>query len=387
MKRRELSYYYAIYRAMNMDSAGTKLPYGLCKEEGIDVPEGTKPSEAWKLLEGETGVSVGEVFSKAKEEGSPKKAFESSKGGGKFKISTQKGFYNLPKYHGNYDGYELSKGYSLNDGLKAADKVMGNLKHGIGKTNTKLLSPNSMGSLAQHLAKEGGISKRREQLHKAIIGHALDGVEKPNGKPTYTFMGGGPASGKTTVLHSGGVGYIPGMKEAVYIDPDDIKTQIPEYQMALKDKDSRAGAYCHEESGLIGRRLEWVARENGYNIVSDGTGDKSVQNMKDRIKKARDAGMTVNGMYCTCDVEEAVKRSYERFEKTGRLVPESNVRSTHASVSQIFPQIASDFDHVELWDTDGDVPVKIAECNYGEKIKVLDKDKYQKFLDKGKYYG
>lgn len=98
MNKDELKYYYAMYQAMEgirLDAdaeeseennreeksggAGTHIPYGLCKAEGIDVPNGTKPSGAWKLLEGKTGVSAEEVFKKIKDKGTPKQAFEDAK--------------------------------------------------------------------------------------------------------------------------------------------------------------------------------------------------------------------------------------------------------------------------------------------------------------------
>ena len=84
----------------------------------------------------------------------------------------------------------------------------------------------------------------------------------------------------------------------------------------------------------------------------------------------------------TCPTEVAVESSRQRGEKTERFVPEEIVRKTHSKVSHIFPQIASQFDHVELWDrTDGE-PRLIASCNRGEKIKVHDEKAYKAFLDK-----
>ena len=62
----------------------TRLPYGLCKKYGIDVPPGTTPREAWELLKGK-GVNPKEEYRKLKERGekkerSGKKEPEGSKG-------------------------------------------------------------------------------------------------------------------------------------------------------------------------------------------------------------------------------------------------------------------------------------------------------------------
>ena len=49
----------------------TRLPYGLCKKYGIDVPPGTTPREAWELLKGK-GVNPKEEYRKLKERGERK---------------------------------------------------------------------------------------------------------------------------------------------------------------------------------------------------------------------------------------------------------------------------------------------------------------------------
>ena len=49
----------------------TRLPYGLCKSAGIDTT-GMTPSEAWKALEGETGVGAKEAYGKLEKYGSAK---------------------------------------------------------------------------------------------------------------------------------------------------------------------------------------------------------------------------------------------------------------------------------------------------------------------------
>ena len=51
----------------------TRLPYGLCKKYGIEVPPGTTPYEAWELLKGK-GVNPKEEYRKLKERGEGKAA-------------------------------------------------------------------------------------------------------------------------------------------------------------------------------------------------------------------------------------------------------------------------------------------------------------------------
>ena len=79
-----------------------------------------------------------------------------------------------------------------------------------------------------------------------------------------------------------------------------------------------------------------------------------------------------------------MQRSIDRGKRTKRNVPLDQVRSIHKKVSQIFPQVAKEFDHVKLFDTaQGGKPVLIAECELGGEIKVHDQKLYDAFLAKG----
>lgn len=49
----------------------TRLPYALCKKEGIDT-SGMTPAEAWKALEGKTGAKAKDEYAKLKDRGTPK---------------------------------------------------------------------------------------------------------------------------------------------------------------------------------------------------------------------------------------------------------------------------------------------------------------------------
>ncbi len=50
---------------------GTRLPYALCKKEGIDTT-GMTPSEAWQALESKTGAKAKDEYAKLKDRGTPR---------------------------------------------------------------------------------------------------------------------------------------------------------------------------------------------------------------------------------------------------------------------------------------------------------------------------
>ena len=128
-----------------------------------------------------------------------------------------------------------------------------------------------------------------------------------------------------------------------------------------------------------------AAFDNGYDCTLDGTGDGSVEGVKDKIKQARDRGYEVNACYVTCPTEQALKQAKDRAKRTGRNVREDTVKGIHREVSKIFPQVANEFDHCALFDTSdhSKPPVLIAECERGGEIRIVDQERYDAFIAKG----
>lgn len=244
-------------------------------------------------------------------------------------------------------------------------------------------------SVNKYLQKDGTLTAEREAIHQAAIDKLFAGKKPvPAGEQkVFTFLGGGSASGKGNFTREGQSDFygIPNNKQQATIDADEMKKEIPEYNdMADREK---AASFAHEESSALAKRAMEAAFANGYNCTLDGTGDGSVKGVLKKIQQARNAGYKVEGCYCTRDIEAALQSNLERAQKTGRKVQTDSVINIHKKVSEIFPQVASEFDHVRLYDHNGSEPVLIAECYRGQEIKVLDKKAYQKFLDKANYKG
>ena len=247
-------------------------------------------------------------------------------------------------------------------------------------------APNTLGDNCMEVDGKLVLTPEREALHQQIVDKTFEGKQKrPEAQhPHITILGGGPASGKGGFTKKGNKYGIPDSETQVTIDPDEVKSQLPEY--LLEQDKTKSAAYAHEESSALGKRIMQAAIANGYDYTLDGTGDNSAKTMMSKIQAARaiGEGAVVDGAYMTCPTEVALESSAERGRKTDRIVPPHIVEKTHSRVSHIFPQIASEFDHVELWDrTDGE-PRLIASCKRGEKIKVHDEKAYKAFLAKDK---
>lgn len=250
-------------------------------------------------------------------------------------------------------------------------------------------------SLADHLVADGKggwkLDGEAQQRLGERIAAATANVPKSS-DPTLHMLGGGPASGKSTITEDPRYG-IPTTgdhstaRQAVLVNSDEEKGANPTYQRMLAAGDPRAAAFCHEESSYFAKQIQAAAMKNSQDVVLDGTGNSKLASVVGKIDAAHDAGYKVNASYVTCPTDEAVSRAAGRAEQTGRVVPESTIRSTHASVSRIVPEIASRFDSFKLVDTTPggkDSGKVIAETTLGKPLTVTSPSAYQTFLDKGK---
>jgi predicted ABC-type ATPase len=236
-------------------------------------------------------------------------------------------------------------------------------------------------SLENATQANGTLNPEHQKLHDTIVNrHMVEANKNPKSKqPRVTFMGGGSASGKSSVIKGRtDLGHV--------VNSDDIKEELPEYKERVAKKDTTAAAYVHEESSVIGKKIENHLTDQKHDYTVDGTGDTSNNKMSDKIDKAHKNGYKAHGLYVTVDTEEAVKRAAKRAEKTGRHVPEQAIRDIHAHVSKVFHHLVTHnkFDSAELWDNNGDKPSLVGSKKEGGEWTVHHQGNWQKFLDKGK---
>lgn len=187
-------------------------------------------------------------------------------------------------------------------------------------------------------------------------------------------MGGGPASGKSAT----------GKMRGVVINPDDVKAQLPEYSTMKAAGDKAAAAYVHEESSAIAKQVMARAIAGKRDFTLDGTGDSNYAKLAGKVAEAKAAGYRVHGQYITVDTDTAVRRAALRAQKTGRVVPETVMRETHAAVSGTFRQAIANglFDSARLWDNNGAQARPIGVKPHGGIWSVQDTAAYARFLAK-----
>lgn len=324
-------------------------------------------------------------------------------------ISTQRAFGD-PRYSSQIDKFEsgkisrskLSRAENVNKTVKGENAfvdhrleghITGNLPGNlpaqladdIAGSQAGLADPTKVTTTADHYATDGVYSAERAALHDQIVADYLHaGLATGEGETLY-FMGGGPASGKSSMVKALKNPRLGEGRKNLFIDSDEIKKLLPEYQKMVAIKDPGAAAFVHSESSLISKRILNEGAERGArSITLDGVGDRGVTDIARKLKAARDLGYTVEANYATLPTDLAVKLAKTRARETGRLVPESYIRTAHADVSlSFFDAIEANlFDVANLYDTSvQNKPKLIFQMVHG-KGEILDEKLLKKFLEK-----
>jgi predicted ABC-type ATPase len=254
------------------------------------------------------------------------------------------------------------------------------------ETINKILEDNNWNSGTDkfYSDKSGRITEERLDFHNKLAGDYIGGSRSKDYQDTGTsyFMGGAPATGKSSIEKGGLVEFPKGILK---VDPDGIKDGFPEYREMLNRREFSAASRIHEESSKVSKDIVKTAAKNKWDIVVDAVGDGTYQSVIDKVKQQRDAGKRVVAHYVTTDTEVSVKRAEERARKTGRYVPEKYIRDMHREISVLLPKFAKNnvFDELHLYDNNGKKPKLIFSHTNG-KSTIYDRKAYNKFLAKAK---
>lgn len=267
------------------------------------------------------------------------------------------------------EGQEPQRAYTA-ERKKLHDKVVGGF---LTPAVAALLGENH--PISRKLANGRTLSPEEKDVVRQAASKARGGEG-----PRALFMAGGPASGKTSALKAS-----PELEPdaAVQINPDDLKAKLPEYHGMVGARDRYAANGVHEESSDLAKRLQDEAVDLGLNAVVDGTGNSKRGKFAGKMRAMHEAGYGVSGLYVTIPTDTAVVRATKRAMKSGRWVPEPELRAQHRNVSANFVDVA-DLPFVrdlKVYDNSGDAPQLIASGG-GGRLNIHQQEAHTRFLGK-----
>lgn len=195
------------------------------------------------------------------------------------------------------------------------------------------------------------------------------------------FLGGGSASGKSSISNMLVQTFHDEGESVALIDPDKIKGMLPEYKQLTKNNPEQAAPILHDESSDISEKLYQAALKNKVNIIFDGT-MKNADKYERLIQAAKAENYNISLVFADVPLQEAIRRAEIRFEIEQRRVPLEIIEQSHKGVPNSFYRLKDKADSFYLYDTTHRHP-ELFYAKDEREIIVHNKERLERFYDKG----
>ena len=249
---------------------------------------------------------------------------------------------------------------------------------------TKPLQPGQSTEDVWRDPKTGKWNPERAAFHERVVATLIAGHARYIGTPIATILGGGTASGKTSASRK----IMGDDPNVVRIDPDEIKTAIPEYAGLKQTDPDNASARVHEESSYMSKlAMAHVAARNldlVYDATTAGNGGPSM------AKMLESKGYDVRAMFFDIPIEEAVARSERRANSStdpinfGRHVLLDVIKTNHYGAANKFMMMKDmpEISNKKFFDNTGSEPKLVYErAGMGEE-KIHDNERWEQYKTK-----
>ena len=177
--------------------------------------------------------------------------------------------------------------------------------------------------------KNGQLEPKRKQLHKEIVDKSLSKYPSQT-KPYIHFILGSIGSGKTSLKDK--VTQEKEVKSFLYINFDDLKKQLPEYEILKTLNPKKAAHFVQSESAKLAGLLYKKAIQKRVNIIYEKnlrTGPDNKLHIVEEIKEAFKKQYAVSIHIVFLDsLKTAWERVQLRYEKIRRYVSKKEVKTT-----------------------------------------------------------
>lgn len=243
---------------------------------------------------------------------------------------------------------------------------------------------------------------QREAWHQAFANDYIEGKTPAVGRaPKAIILGGGTASGKTNLAKKLGMDD----PNAVHIDADAIKPQIPEFDQLREQEGTQptqtqlrnpnlATTRVHEESSYIAKLALAKAVAGKLDVIYDATSSgRGGGTLAGIVNKLSSEGYEIHGLFVDVPIEEAMQRAERRAADAsdpagfGRHIPAEAMKTTHTGSAANFMLMKNSpmFKSIKLYDTRGKIgsePTLVYSKINREQGQVLDNAKWEEYKKK-----
>lgn len=213
---------------------------------------------------------------------------------------------------------------------------------------------------------------KRKLLQDAILSQVFQ-IEKAHidiptvKRPWLVFSAGPMGVGKSyalSKLHS--VGYFP-LDQFIKVDPDMLKSEIPEFPGYLKENPDTAATLLHGESTQMADILFYHALDNHRDVLVDGSlrdVDWYSSLIQETIReKYPDYRIAI--VHVTARDETIRQRAKDRAKTSGRTVPTDLLEDSIKQVPKSVEALTSLVDKVFTIANNDNEPIKLVEGDWG----------------------
>ena len=184
---------------------------------------------------------------------------------------------------------------------------------------------------------DGRMCSERKNLHNEIINDYLK-ICKPQQHSVLEIITGSIGSGKTSVKDT--IIKKKNKKSFIYINFDDLKKRLPEYEILKNINPKKAAEFVQSESAKLAGTLFKKAMQKKINIIYEKnttTNQEGKFHMVEEINKALEKKyrIQINVIFLNTH-KEAWKRVQKRNKEIGRYVPKDKVITTF---KDLFPNL------------------------------------------------
>lgn len=204
----------------------------------------------------------------------------------------------------------------------------------------------------QHLRKQmdygyhSNYLPQRQAFQDAIITRALHCVEPNATKDTcVVFTAGAMGVGKSHTMKALQSKNLMDLSTFISVDPDEIRYQLPEYNVYNQINPLQAGNLTQKEAGYIAELLILASLESKRNVLVDGT-LKDWRWYINYFSTLRQSYPTIKIAILHVDApkETIIRRVRERGAKIGRIVPMEKLQETLDQVPISMDKLRSQVD-------------------------------------------
>ena len=201
----------------------------------------------------------------------------------------------------------------------------------------------------------------RIQFQDELIETYLEKGESSS-KPRLIFTAGPMGAGKTTLINKLASKNQLDLNHFIWIDPDRIKNDLPEYSLFRKLDLRTAATRVHMESIYLQEILFWEALDQRKNVILDRS-FKGTEWHRSLIQLIRQdyPEYTLEAIEVHSNRETLYRRLQIREEREGRHVPESLVELSIRECPKTMNALRSLFDRVQEFDNSGNEPLLLSD--------------------------